>query len=84
VSVIFADMQLRPGVTNLTDIVEGIFVSQQPWTSKLESIRQNDSNYKDHMNGQGTPDVPYNQCLSPDVLAALEPQNYQVILSSPS
>lgn len=64
----------------LTGTTEGIFASQQPWTNELESICQNDQNYRDHMNMQRTP----NQCLSPDILAILEPQNYQVILSSPS
>lgn len=72
----------------LTDVIEGIFVSQQPWINNdLESIRQNDPNYRDQINGQRTPDLPYDHCLSrlsPDILTLLEPQNYQVILSSPS
>ena len=65
---------------------EGIFVSQRPWINKdLESIRQNDPNYRNHMNRQGTPDLlPYNHRLSPDILTLLEPQDYQVTLSSPS
>ena len=74
-------------LTSLTDMTEGIFDSQQPWATgnnDLESIRQNDPSYRDHMNGQKTPDLPYNHRLSPDILTLLEPQNYQVILSSPS
>ena len=65
---------------------EGIFVSQRPWdNNNLEAIRQNDPNYRDHMNNtQRTPDLPYNHRLSPDILTLLGPQNYQVILSSPS
>ena len=77
-------MQPRPGATNLTDITGGIFVSQQSWTNDLASIRQTDPNYSNDMNRRGTPEFPYNRRLSPDILAALEPQNYQVILSSPS
>ena len=68
--------------TNLTDITEGIFTSQS-WTNSLDSIRQNDPDYRDHMNRQ-TPNLACNRHFSPDILAALEPQNYQVILSSPS
>ena len=67
---------------------EGIFVSQRPWINNLdkdlESIRQNDPKYRNHMNEQRTPDLPYNHRLSPDILTLLEPQDYQVILSSPS
>lgn len=66
-------------------MTQGIFVSQRPWSKNdLESVPQNDPNYRDHMNEQRTPDLPYNYRLSPDILTLLEPQNYQVILSSPS
>jgi len=70
-------------------MIEGIFVSQQPLINDdLESICQNDPNYcnRDHMNvsEQGAPDLTYNHRLSPEILTLLEPQNYQVILSSPS
>lgn len=70
-------MQLRPGATNLTDTAE-------PWTKDLESIRQNNLDYRDHMDRQRTPDFSYNRRLSPDILAVLDSHNYQVILSSPS
>ena len=78
------DGMLRPMI--LTDMTEGIFVSQRPWANNdLESNRQNDPKHRDHMNGQRISDLPYhNHRLSPDILALLEPQNYQVTLSSPS
>lgn len=74
-------MLLQPVPTNFTDMTRGISVSQKAWSNDLESIRQNDFNYRDHMHRRRTLDLPHNQRLSPDILTALEPQNYQVILS---